>query len=67
MQGEQKPKWLAWMGLTIIGRLAVVGMATAGILEIWLLSCYFGAVMLLGSSIQWVFARKSAESPGTKS
>jgi len=67
MQGEQKPKWLALMGLTIIGRLAVVAIATAGILEIWLLSCYLGAVMLLGSSIQWVFARKSAESPGTKS
>jgi phosphatidylglycerophosphate synthase len=67
MQGEQKPKWLARMGLTIIGRLAAVALATAGILEIWLLSSYFGAVMLLGSSTQWVFARKSAESPGTKS
>jgi phosphatidylglycerophosphate synthase len=67
MQGEQKPKWLAWMGLTVIGRLAVVSMATAGILEIWLLAGYFGAVMLLGSSIQWVLARKSAESLGTKS
>ena len=67
MQGEQKPKWLAWIGLTIIGRIAVVALATAGMLEIWLLSGYFGAVLLLGSSIQWVYARKSAESPGTKS
>ena len=67
MQGEQKPKWLAWMGLTIIGRLAVVSLATAGILEIWLLSGYFGTVMLLGSSIQWVFARNSPKLPGTKS
>ena len=67
MQGEQKPKWLAWMGLTIIGRIAVVALATAGTLEIWLLSGYFGAVLLLGSSIQWVFARKSAESLGAKS
>jgi hypothetical protein len=67
MQGEQKPKWLAWMGLTIVGRIAVVALAATGIVEIWLLSCYFGAVLLLGSSIQWVYARKSAESPGSKS
>jgi len=67
MQGEQKPKWLAWMGLRIIGRLAVVSLATAGILEIWLLAGYFGTVMLLGSSIQWVFARNSPKLPGTKS
>ena len=67
MQGEQKPKWLAWMGLRIIGRLAVVSLATAGILEIWLIAGYFGAIFLLGSSIQWVLARKSAESLGTKS
>jgi hypothetical protein len=67
MQGEQKPKWLGRMGLTVIGRLAAVALATAGIFEIWLLASYFGAVLLLGSSIQWVYARKSAELPGTKS
>jgi hypothetical protein len=67
MQGEQKPKWLAWMGLTIVGRIAVVALAATGMLEIWLLSGYFGTVLLLGSSIQWVYARKSAESPGSKS
>jgi phosphatidylglycerophosphate synthase len=61
MQGEQKPKWLAWMGLTIMGRIAVVSLATAGILDIWLLSLYFGVVLLLGSSIQWVYARKAAQ------
>jgi hypothetical protein len=67
MQGEQKPKWLAWMGLTVIGRLALVALATAGIVEILLLAGFFGAIFLLGSSIQWVLARKSAESLGTKS
>jgi hypothetical protein len=67
MQGEQKPKWLALMGLSVFGRTGVVGLATAGILEIWLVSGYFGTVLLLGSSIQWVLARKSAESSGTKS
>jgi hypothetical protein len=67
MQGEQKPRWLAWMGLTILGRIAAVALAATGIVEIWLLSGYFGAVLLLGSSIQWVSARKSAESLGTKS
>jgi phosphatidylglycerophosphate synthase len=67
MQGEQKPKWLARMGLTVIGRLAAVALATAGIFEIWLLASYFGAILLLGSSIQWVLARKSAESLGTNS
>ena len=60
MQGEQKPNWLAWMGLTIVGRITVVALVAAGVLDIWLLSGYFGAVLLLGSSIQWVFARKSA-------
>jgi phosphatidylglycerophosphate synthase len=67
MQGEQKPKWLALMGLSVFGRTGVVGLATAGILEIWLVSGYLGTVLLLGSSIQWVLARKSAESSGTKS
>jgi hypothetical protein len=67
MQGEQKPKWLAWMGLTITGRIAVVALATAGFLDVWLLSLYFGAVMLVGSSIQWVFARKSAQEKGSGS
>jgi len=67
MQGEQKPRWLAWMGLSIIGRIAVVALAATGIVEIWLLSSYFAVVLLLGSSIQWVSARKSAESLGTKS
>jgi len=67
MQGEQKPNWLAWMGLTVIGRLVAVALASAGLLEIWLLAGYFGAILLLGSSIQWVLARKSAESLGTKS
>jgi hypothetical protein len=60
MQGEQKPNWLAWLGLTIVGRITVVALVAAGVLDIWLLSGYFGAVLLLGSSIQWVFARKSA-------
>jgi hypothetical protein len=67
MQGVQKPKWLARMGLTIIGRVALVCLATAGILEIWLIASYFGSILLLGSSIQWVLARKSAVSLGTKS
>jgi phosphatidylserine synthase len=67
MQNEEKPKWLAWMGLTIIGRIAVVSLATAGILDIWLLSLYFGSVLLLGSSIQWVYARKSAQIKGSDS
>ena len=67
MQGEQKPKWLAWLGLTIAGRIAVVALAAAGLVDIWLLSGYFGAVLLLGSSIQWVYARKTAELMSSKS
>jgi hypothetical protein len=54
MQNEEKPKWLAWIGLTIMGRIAAVSLATAGIFDIWLLSLYFGAVLLLGSSSQGV-------------
>jgi hypothetical protein len=67
MQGEQKPKWLAWIGLTVIGRLVAVALASAGLLEIWLVAGYFGAMLLLASSIQWVLARKSAESLRAKS
>jgi hypothetical protein len=67
MQNEEKPKWLAWIGLTIMGRIAAVSLATAGIFDIWLLSLYFGAVLLLGSSIQWVYARKSAQVKGSDS
>jgi phosphatidylglycerophosphate synthase len=64
MQGEQKPKWLSWLGLTILGRLAVVALASAGILEIWLVSSYFGAVFLLVSSLQWIYARKIKQAQG---
>jgi phosphatidylglycerophosphate synthase len=59
MQGEQKPGWLGWLGLTILGRLALVSIAVAGVAEIWLAASYFAGVFLLGSSIQWIYTRKS--------
>jgi phosphatidylglycerophosphate synthase len=61
MQGEQKPKWLGWLGLTILGRLALVALAVAGIVPIWLVASYFLGLFLVGSSIQWIYARKSAQ------
>jgi len=59
MQGEQKPGWLSWLGLSILGRLALVSIAVAGVAEIWLVASYFAGVFLLGSSIQWIYTRKS--------
>jgi hypothetical protein len=60
MQGEQKPKWLSWLGLSVPGRallLVVVALSGFG-LEI--AAGYFLALFLVVSSIQWVLHRKMA-------
>jgi uncharacterized protein (DUF433 family) len=63
MQGEQKPKWLGWLGLSVPGRvllLVVVALTGFG-LEI--AAGYFLALFLVVSSIQWVLHRKMTAKP----
>jgi len=60
MQGEQKPKWLSWLGLTVPGRLlllTVVALLGVGLEPVagYFLVLFFGV-----SSIQWVLHRKMA-------
>jgi hypothetical protein len=60
MQGEQKPKWLSWLGLTVPGRL--LALTTAALLGVGLepIAGYFLVLFLGVSSIQWVLHRKMA-------
>ena len=58
MQGEQKPKWLSWAGLSVPGRLLLV--VIVDVLGIGLdpVAGYFLLLFLVVSSIQWVTHRK---------
>jgi len=60
MQGEQKPKWLSWLGLTVPGRL--LALTTAALLGVGLepIAGYFLVLFLVVSSFQWVLHRKMA-------
>jgi hypothetical protein len=58
MQNEEKPKWLSWLGLTIMGRLALLAFAASGVIDVLWASIYFGAVFFVASPIQWIFSRK---------
>jgi hypothetical protein len=60
MQGEQKPKWLSWLGLTVPGRLLLL--AAVALLGVGLepIAGYFLVLFLVVSSIQWVLHRKMA-------
>jgi phosphatidylglycerophosphate synthase len=58
MQNEEKPKWLIWLGLTILGRLALLAFAASGVIEVLWASIYFVAVFFVSSPIQWIFSRK---------
>jgi hypothetical protein len=63
MQGEQKPKWLSWAGLTVPGRLlllAVVDLLGIGLEPV---AGYFLLLFLVASSIQWVLHRKMTTLP----
>lgn len=59
MQGEQKPKWLGWLGLTVPGRLLLL--VTVDLLGIGLepIAGYFLTLFLVVSSIQWVIHRNT--------
>ena len=54
MQNEEKPRWLSWLGLTVLGRLLIlVSVLMLGI-DLEIAAAYFLTVSLLISSIQWV-------------
>jgi phosphatidylserine synthase len=58
MQGEQKPKWLSWLGLSVPVRLLlliVVDLVGIGLEPI---AAYFLLLFLVVSSVQWVIQRK---------
>jgi len=58
MQGEQKPEWLSWAGLTVAGRLLLLSLMALYGIGLEPLAGYFLILFLGVSSIQWVIRRK---------
>jgi hypothetical protein len=54
MQGEEKPKWLSVLGLSVPGRITLLVSATLLGLNLALLAGYFSVLFLLVSSLQWI-------------
>jgi hypothetical protein len=63
MQGEQKPKWLSWAGLTVPGRLLLLSVVDLLGIGLEPVAGYFFLLFLVASSIQWVFHRKMTTRP----
>jgi phosphatidylserine synthase len=63
MQGEQKPKWLSWAGLTVPGRLLLLAVVDLLGLGLEPVAGYFLVLFLVASSIQWVLHRKMTTIP----
>jgi phosphatidylglycerophosphate synthase len=57
MQGEQKPKWLSVLGLSVPGRVAVLATGTLLGLDLMVFAGYFAVLFLLICSFQWVLSR----------
>jgi phosphatidylglycerophosphate synthase len=60
MQGEQKPKWLSFAGLTVPGRLLLLSVIDLLGIGIEPVAGYFLLLFLVVSSVQWVLQRKMA-------
>jgi hypothetical protein len=60
MQGEQKPKWLSFAGLTVPGRLLLLSVINLQGIGIEPVAGYFLLLFLVVSSVQWVAQRKMA-------
>jgi phosphatidylglycerophosphate synthase len=58
MQGEQKPIWLRWAGLTVPGRLMLLAVVDLFGIGLEPIAGYFLLLFLVVSSIQWVLHRK---------
>jgi phosphatidylglycerophosphate synthase len=56
MQGEEKPKWLSALGLSVPGRIIVLVAATLTGLNLLIFAAYFSVLFLVASSIQWVIS-----------
>jgi phosphatidylglycerophosphate synthase len=63
MQGEQKPKWLSWAGLTVPGRLLLLSVVDLLGIGLEPVAGYFLLLFLVVSSVQWVLQRKMATKP----
>jgi hypothetical protein len=59
MQNEQKPNWLAWLGLTVPGRVVILLAATLLGLNLTVFAVYFSVLFLFVSSIQWVISHRA--------
>lgn len=60
MQNEQKPTWARWLGLTVVGRLALVG---GSLLLGWgptIPAVYLFGLFLVASPIQWVLSHRAS-------
>lgn len=63
MQGEQKPKWLSFAGLTVPGRLLLLSVVDLLGIGLEPVAGYFLLLFLVASSVQWVLQRKMATKP----
>lgn len=59
MQNESKPSWLGALGLSVPGRLIVVGVAAVLGINMWFVAGYFSVLFLLVSSVQWIISHRS--------
>ena len=62
MQGEQKPNWLRWAGLSVPGRLLLLSVVDLFGLGLEPVAGYLLLLFLVVSSIQWVLHRKMSSS-----
>jgi phosphatidylserine synthase len=58
MQGEQKPKWLTVLGLSVPGRIALLVLATILGWNLTFIAAYFSVLFLVASSFQWVVSHR---------
>jgi hypothetical protein len=56
MQGEEKPKWLSALGLSVPGRIIVLAVAALIGLNLLIFAAYFSVLFLVVSSTQWVIS-----------
>jgi phosphatidylserine synthase len=63
MQGEQKPKWLSFAGLTVLGRLLLLSVVVLLGIGLEPVAGYLLLLFVVVSSVQWVLQRKMATKP----
>lgn len=58
MQNEQKPAWAKWLGLSVLGRLAAVGLFIVAGWNLPIAAAYFFIVFMLVSPAQWILSHE---------